>query len=134
MFAGVGDGVGPADTDADGELPTLVASAGAPFALLRKMMAAISAPMSSAPEASAKGIRCGAGVGFRSGTVEILPQPACRAARVVGDDEVRAGTTDCGEGLENRGALVERALRGCRVQHRVFPAHAVRPDRDGPSG
>src|SRR2546429_9990332 len=53
-------------------------------------------------------------------------EPACELLRPVRDNEVGAGALDCGEGLDCRLALVEKALPGGRLHHRVFAGDVVR--------
>src|SRR6185503_3158601 len=58
-----------------------------------------------------------------------LANRSCSLARVVSDDDVRAGPADSCERLEHRAMLVDPAVLCRRLQHRVFAAHVVRGRR-----
>src|ERR1700688_894847 len=124
--AGVGLGVG-VGTGAVGV--GLGSGASGELAPFTPIAIATIATTTTAPDPSTSGRRRRPPDGSLIDSLLGLGEPARGGTRVVRDDHVGTGAADAAECFEDGGPLVERAGRGCMMEHRKLAADAVRGER-----
>src|ERR1700692_4638893 len=87
------------------------------------------ATTTTAPDPSTSGRRREPPDGSLIDSLLGLGEPARGGTRVVRDDHLGTGAADAAECFEDGGPLVERAGRGCMMEHRELAADAVGGER-----